>query len=229
MHIQQSWKFAFALFFFAGIAAAQPDHKSQTISVNGRAGEAMIYQIDGKAYVDLESLVRIAHGSMSFQGQRIVLQLPGSESDANAHASSSHEPSSAKMSQEFMRSSAQTLTVLKNWTTTLAHGIQNGVPGDGSRMVVFHDRAADALRLATIDATSNADQDALRLLTNHFNSVNAWSDKLISERKRMDTAKYSITPDALKNDESYQKISACSKFLSTMLPNGVFHDNYACH
>ena len=221
-----SWKLALSLLLLTGMAGAQPDHKAQTISINGRIGEAMIYQIDGKAYIDLESLARIANGSLSFQGNQIVLHLPASEPDA--HATSPPESSSVNLSQDFMRASAETLTVLKDWTNALAYGIQHGVPGDGSRMVVFHDRAADALRLATIAATSDADQDALRLLTNHSNSINTWSDKLIAERKRMDTAKYSITPNALKNDETYQKITACSKFLSTMLPNGVFHDNYAC-
>ena len=221
-----SWKFVLSLVLLSANAVAQSEHKVQTtLSINGRTGEATTYQADGKTYVDLESLVRIAHGSMSFQGHQIVLHLP---LESDSHASSAHESSNTRLSQNFMRSSAQTLTVLKDWTNSLAYGIQNGVPGDGSRMVVFHDRAADALRLAQIDATSNADQDALQLLTNHFNSINAWSDKLIAERKRMDTAKYSITPNALKNDESYQKISSCTKFLSTMLPSGVFHDNYSC-
>ena len=215
-----------SLLLLPSMAMAQANHKAQTLSINGRTGDVMVYQIDGKTYVDLESLVRITHGSMSYQNHQIVLSLPGSEPDS--HSSTAPETNSANLSQGFMRASAQTLTVLKDWTNTLAYGIQNGVPGDGSRLVVFHDRAADALRLAKIDATSHGDEDALRLLTNQFNSVSAWSDKLVAERKRMDTAKYSITPNALKNDETYQKITACTKFLGDMLPGGVFHDNYAC-
>jgi hypothetical protein len=214
-----------SLFLLATIAVAQGNQKTQTLSINGRAGEATIYQMGGKTYVDLESLVRIANGTMSFQGDRIVLHLPAGEMDLNA----SPEPSSPNLSQDFMRASLQTVTVLKDWTNTLAYGIQRGVPGDGSRMVVFHDRAADALRLAKVAAISNTDQDALQLLTNQFNTVSAWSDKLIGERKRMDTAKYSLTPDSLKNDENYQKISACTAFLSTMLSSGAFQDDYSCH
>ena len=216
------WKLIFSLFLLSGTAMAQPDRKTQTLSINGHTGEAAVYQIDGKTYVDLESLVRIANGSMSFQGNQIILHLPVSESDTNASGSNNN------MSQDFMRASLQALAVLKDWTSTLAYGIQHGVPGDGSRMVVFHDRAADALRQAKVAANSNADQDALHLLTNQFNAVSAWSDKLVGERKRMDTGKYSLTPDSLKNDETYQKISSCTRFLSTMLPNGEFQDDYAC-
>lgn len=208
-----------------GQAASQSRHESQPVSINGHDGEAIVYQIEGKSYIDLESLVRIANGSMSFKGKQIVINLPGSE-----QAYASEVPSSSSgLSQEFMRSSVGTLAILKNWTNTLAYGIQRGVPGDGSRMVIFRDKSAEALRLTQIAASSGSDQDALQLLTNHFNMVSAWSDKLVAERRRMDTGKYSMSQDALKNDEAFQKIDACTKFLSTMLPNGVFQDNYACH
>lgn len=133
------------------------------------------------------------------------------------------------MSQNFTREAVETLAILKNWTNALAYRIQHGVPGDGSRMIIFHDHAAEALRLATIVASSDADQNVLHLLTNHFNTVGGWSDRLIGERRRMDTGKYSMSQDALKNDETFQKIDARTKFLSIMLPNGVLEDSYACH
>jgi len=221
-----SWKLACTLIILSGVSNSQSGPVRQSLTLNGHSGEALVYHIDGKTYVDLESLVRIANGTMSFQGDRIILHLPASEPEEGT--SSVPDAGSSNLTQDFMRASVQTLTVLKDWSTTIAYAIQRGVPGDGSRIVLFHDRAADALRLTKIAASSNADQDALQLLTNHFNTVNAWSDKLIGERKRMDTGKYSLTPDALKNDETYQKISDCTKFLSTMLPNGVFQDDYAC-
>jgi hypothetical protein len=45
----------------------------------------------------------------------------------------------------------------------------------------------------------------------------------------MDTGKYSISADALKNDDTYQKITACTKFLNRMLPSGTYQDDYSCH
>ncbi len=211
-----------------GIAAAQSQSKyeQRTLEVNGHTGQAMVYQIDGKSYVDLESLARIANGSLGFRGDSIVLHLPA----AGAATDQSHEqPPTAGMTNDFMKASLQVVATLKEWTNVLAVGIQRGVPGDGSRLVVFHDKAADQLKIATVDAANESDQQALRLLTNHFNQVSNWSNKLVAERKNMDTAKYSITPNALANDETYQKITSCSKFLGSMLPGGQFHEGRSCN
>ena len=211
-----------------GVAAAQSQSKyeQRTLEVNGHTGQAMVYQIDGKSYVDLESLARIANGTLGFRGESIVLHLPA----AGAATDQSHDqPPTAGMTNDFMKASLQAVATLKEWTNVLAVGIQRGVPGDGSRLVVFHDKAADQLRIATVDAANESDQQALRLLTNHFNQVSNWSNKLVAERKNMDTAKYSITPNALANDETYQKITSCSKFLGSMLPSGQFHDGRSCN
>lgn len=211
--------------FLTGNTIAQSQYQQKTLVINGHTGDAMVYQIDGKSYVDLESLVRITHGSLSFGGGKIVLTIPaGGETQAQPP-----DQASPGLSDNFIRAALQDVATMKEWTTTLAHAVQRGVPGDGSRLVIFHDRAADQLRLAKVAASNDSDQSALRLLTNHFNVVSAWSDKLVSERKRMDTGKYSIDPNSLANDETYQKITGCSKFLNTMLPSGQFHDDRACN
>ena len=219
------WTFPCALLILLGVGASQSSHSTRSLSINGHTGEAIIYQIDGKSYIDLESLVRIANGSMSFRGDQITLHFPGD--DVSSAAPISNHGNTA-LSPQFMTSAVQTIAVLKDWTNTLAYAVQKGVPGDGSRLVVFHDRASQALHLTKVAASTDSDQNALHLLTNQFNTVNAWNDKLVAERKRMDTAKYSVSEDALKNDETYQKITACTKFLSTMIPGGTFHDEYSC-
>lgn len=207
--------------------AAQSGHKIRPLSVNGHTGEVIVYQIDGKSYVDLQSLVHIANGSITFKGDQIILSFPASEeatSGADLHA-----PQGAALSPDFMRAGVQELALLKDWVSKLAHAVQRAEPGDGSRVVILHDRALEGLHLAKVSASSNSDQNALQLLTSHFNTVSAWSDKLIGERKRADTAKYSMSPDALKNDEHYQKIMKCTQSLNSMVSGGTFHDDYACH
>jgi hypothetical protein len=209
-----------------GVASAQSKYTQKTLVINGHSGDAMVYQIDGKSYVDLESIVRIANGSLGFNGDRIVLTVPGG-GDAQPHQAD-HQ-ASAGLSNDFVRAALQDVATIKEWSNTLAFAIQRGVPGDGSRLVAFHDRAADQLRLAKVAAANDSDQNALRLLTNHFNLISSWNDKLVGERKRMDTGKYSIDANALANDETYQKITGCSKFLNAMLPSGQFHDDRVCN
>jgi hypothetical protein len=124
-----------------GVAVAQDAFHERTLVVNGHTGTAMVYTISGKAYVDLETLVRIGNGSVGFSGDKIIVTLT-----ADAHASK-QQPAPG-MSNDFMKAALQDLSTIKEWSTTLAHAIQRGVPGDGSRLVVFHDRAADQLKLA---------------------------------------------------------------------------------
>jgi hypothetical protein len=221
------WAVPCTLLILLSAAVSQSGHSTRSLSVNGRVGEAIVYQIDGKSYVDLESLVHIANGSMSIKGNQITLSFPA---DNSTHTESGSVPANVlELSTQFRTESVQTLAVIKEWTNALVYAVQHGVPGDGSRMVIFHDRADHALRLAEVASSSDSDRDGLRLLTNQFHTLSAWSEKLIGERRRMDTGKYSVSEGALKKDETYQKIAACSKFLSKMLANGTYDDDSNCH
>ena len=57
-----------------GLSQSPP--QSVTVKVNGSSGDARAVQINGKSYVDIESLARITNGSISFHGNQIVLTLP---------------------------------------------------------------------------------------------------------------------------------------------------------
>ena len=50
-----------------------------------------------------------------------------------------------------------------------------------------------------------------------------------SPTRRAQVPWYSISADALKNDDTYQRIIACTKFLNKMFPSGTYQDDYACH
>ncbi len=210
-------------------AQGQAEHVQRTLVINGQSGNATIYRIDGKSFVEVETLVRIANGSIAFQGDTIILTLPGPrEAMAPATATQAKQDDYA-LSGEFMKSSIASLAAVKQWINTLSYAAQQGVPGDGRRIVVLQDHAAETLLQAKAQATSDADQNALQLLTNNYNTLKAWSDKLIGERRSMDTGKYSLSADLIDRDETYQKIAACVKFLATMLSSGHFQDDRSCH
>jgi len=221
-----AWKLTTIFVLGIGACAAQTSHKRQTLVVNGHNGEAIVYQIDGRAFIELETLVRIANGSLSFRGDQIVLSFPAA---AAAVASPVGDTSSPAMSSDFRRAAVDHLGDIKEWINVVAYALRNGIPGDGSRLVVLHDRAAESLRHAQVAASTNAGQNAYQLLSNNFNNLSQWSDKLIRERRSMDTGKYSISPDAINNDPAYQKIGACTKFLANMIPSGQFADDGSCH
>jgi hypothetical protein len=221
------WRVALALVVLAGPAVSQSSHKLRAIEINGHTGETIVYHIDGKTFIELESLVRIGHGFISFRNDQIVLTLPPASDNTN------HEPSetmknNANMSSEFMRAAVQEVGIIKDWTNVMAYAVQRGTPGDGARLQVFRDRAAEGLRLAKVSVNSDSDHSAHILLAHLFDAVSGWTDKLVRERSSMDTGKYSMTENALGKDESYRKISTCATFLGNMLPGGHFQDDGSC-
>ena len=204
---------------------AQSEIRTKTLVINGRRGEATMYVIDGKAFVAVETIARIGHAEVTFQGDEIVVTFP----PAPSSSSDAHSAAASSMTPDFMREAIRCLSSLKEWQTVLARAIQRGVPGDGSRLVVFHDRAAEGLRLATVAASTSSDQNALQLLSNNFAQVDNWTRKLVQERKSMSSGNYSLTPDALDNDSEYQRLANCSNAVGSILSSGRYEDSSDCH
>jgi hypothetical protein len=227
-HERRVWILITAIVSFSIITFAQSDVQEFTVVLNGQSGRILVYRINGQAFVDIEALARIGNGSATIEGHRLIVMLPATSTPSPASTPPEGTPPEG-MTRDFMSAALKDLAIIKDWHTTIAQALQRGVPGDGSRLGPFHDRAVEGLRLATVEASSHSDQDALRLLTNHFNQVDRWKRKMVDARKSMGTANYSITPDALDNDSEYQAIASCSQFLSAMLAGGKYQDNGSCH
>jgi hypothetical protein len=213
----------FVLLNLAAVTYAQSDVQEFTLVLNGHSGQILVYRINGQSFVDVEALARIGQGSATVEKGELVLTLPATVASAPAGAPVE------KMTRDFKTAALKDLAIIKDWHATIAHALQRGVPGDGSRLVVFHDRAAEGLHLATVDASTHSDQESLRLLTNHFNQVDRWNRRLVDARKSMSTGHYSMSADALERDSEYQTIAHCSQFLSAMLAGGKYEDNDSCH
>jgi hypothetical protein len=72
------WPILLVLLLVPGLALSQAVQQSRTLIVNGQPGQVKVTEIDGRSYVDLESLVRIANGTLGFRGNQITLTLPSS-------------------------------------------------------------------------------------------------------------------------------------------------------
>ncbi len=221
------WRIAAMVVAGLGLALAQGQPQKRILVINGQSGEASLLEINGRCYIDLETLARIANGTLAFQGEQIILTLPAA--GAEAAAAPAQPDQAAGMSDGFMKEAVQALAKIKQWRSAIAYALQHGLPGDGSRVFIVRDRAAESLRMATVAASTDSDQNARQLLANHFDNVNAWSTQMVEARRSMSTANYSMSPDALNNDPQYQKIARCSDFLGTMLASGKFEDEAACH
>ncbi len=121
------------------------------------------------------------------------------------------------------------IALLREWASPIGYAIQNGYPIQEQWVSNYREQAANGLRMASIAATTPADKNALQLLTNEFEGVKRWSDKLVEASQNMNTAKYSMSPGSLRNEPDSQKLIACWHFLGTMLGSGTFQDDNSCH
>ena len=208
----------------SGIPWAQVTQQTRTVVINGHAGEAGAVQINGRTYIDLETLVRMGNGSLGFQGSKIILTLPIATGDA----SESQHSAAIGLSRDFMKAGIEEIALLREWASPLANAMQNGYPVTENWVAGYREKAASGLRLASVAASSGEDQNALQLLANEFEAVKEWSNKLVETRKSMD-AKYSLSATALQDDPLSQRIMSCARFLGPMLESGSFQDDPSCH
>ena len=219
------------MLLLCGVILAQVKPESRTLVVNGKAGEATVVQINSRTYVDLENLARIANGSLGFDKNQITLTLPGGyEASARAAAPAPDQPPAhVGLSRNFMMAGIETLAQMREWASTMAYAIQNGYGVTESWAADYREKAANALRQASASVSTDADRNAMQLLANEFEAVREWSNKLVEAKKSMDTAKYSTSPNALRDEPLSQKIISCGHFLGSMLGSAEFKDDPSCH
>ncbi len=218
-----------ALLTMSWCARAQAKQQGETLEINGQTGQAAVVHIDGRTYVDLESLAHIANGSVSFKGNRIVLDLPPSTASIAAGVAPPAQTDDAALSRDFMRAGMETIALMREWASPLANAVQNGYPVTENWVANYREQAAHGLRLASMAAATDADRRALQLLTNEFEAVRGWSNKLVEARRTMNAGQYSVSANALRDDPLSQKIVACGHFLAPMLASGSMQDDPSCH
>ncbi len=210
---------------------AQAQHQSRVLIVNGSSGEVPVISDNGHSYVDVTALATIANGSLSFSGNKILLTIPpgtGGSAPPSADASAP-PPDPTALSRPFMKAAVEEIALIREWAAPMAYNIQQGYPIQEDWVASNRQRAADGLRMASVAASTAGDHSAVDLLTNEFNGVGEWSDRLLQAAKSMDTAKYTMSPGTLRNEPLSQKLITCWHFLGSMLVSGTYQDDSSCH
>ena len=207
--------------------AAQAPRPKEALSLQGCAGKVNIVQIQGRALVDVEDLARITNGSITFEGDRIILNL---RCDGSKPATD--ETAKLGFSRPFMKAAIEAMASIREWGGMLYITVQNGYPvGNtmaGNTIEAYHGRAEDAVGIAASAAFNESDSRGLELLRNEFNNVRSWSDRYIKARSTLSAAEYTIRENALQNDPEVQSMVQCGQFLAQMFAGGTFQDQTAC-
>jgi len=205
------------------IAKAGQPHR--TLIVTGHAGELSVVEMGGRSYVEIHALAQLVNSSLSIDGNQMVLALPVPSVRIGATAPSGSHPAPAELSKDFIRAAIEEMSIIREWRSTLTNAVQRGYPITEEWIGSFRDEARKSLRLVQVAATTESDRSAFQLLTNVFNTMNKLSDRFLEANR---TRTY-ISPDALNNDPTDQRILTCAHSLAAMAANGQFMDDGSCH
>jgi len=208
---------------------AQAGEQLRTLVINGQLGEAALLQMNDKMYIDLQRLAQISKGAISYEGNRIVVDLRCASSPSHWKSGEEEQAANRLFSREFKRAGIEEIALMREWASTLANALQNGYPITESWIAGQRAQAQSGLAISSTAVSTDADRDGLQLLKREFENVQAWSTMLLASRKSLDTAKYAISPDALRNDPLSQKIVSCAHHLGQMLASGTYQDDSSCH
>ena len=229
--MRKGMKLAFTavVLLFAPMILAQSGEESRTLVINGQSGEVALLQMNNKMYLDLQRLAQISKGAISYEENRIVINLPCPSSPSLEKSGEAEQAANRLFSREFIRAGIEEIALMREWASTLANALQNGYPITENWVAGQRAQAQSGLAISSTAVSTDADRDGLQLLKREFENVQAWSNMLLASRKSLDTAKYAISPDALRNDPLSQKIVSCAHHLGQMLASGTYQEDSSCH
>jgi hypothetical protein len=198
----------------------------KTLVVNGKVMGTTVLQVDGRSYVDIETLAQLTNGSVKFESTRVVLTIPEARPASTAVAVAPPQAVPG-LTKEFASVAINALGNMKEWKAALETMVTYGLAVSPRWAQDYRDRAKTSLSEASIAATSSSDHNALQLLNHQFASLAKWASDLSAERRDLNGAR-TVDPDSLRTDQALAKISDCDRFLNSMLVRGSYVDGSGC-
>jgi hypothetical protein len=221
------WVVAAVAMFVVVVGLVQAAQQGTVLVLNGYTETVPVMQVNGKNYVNVEALARATNGSMSFNGNQIVLTLPAAGSGGGTAASQQAAPAANQntgFSKEFLTAAIEEMSTLREWHSALASAIANGFPVTGELVAPYQAQAATNLGLMQVAVSTQSDQGAAQLISNAYQKMKQLSDKYVTKRANLEF----VGPNALKNDPLDQNLIACGKSLRSMAGSGQFVDDGTC-
>jgi hypothetical protein len=206
-------------------ALSQVVQQTLSLIVSGKPGDAPVVQMNGRSYVEIEGLARVAGGSLSFKGNQIILTLAGAATSSASPPTSTTEPANQGFSKEFLRAGIEEMAAIREWRSVLANAVQHGYPISEDWLSVYRVQAVKSLNLASVAVSTDSDRDALGLLTNEFENMHKLSSAILESHKSMDY----VSPTTLADDPLDQRIMNCAHSLASMAAGRQFLDDGSCH
>jgi hypothetical protein len=200
--------------------ASKSQSKSEKFTVAGYPGQASIFQLNDKSYVEIEQLARLTNASLTFRADQIILTLSATPTQLT------EEPKPKPgFSKAFLRASIEQMGVIREWRSGLANAIQNSYPLGEDWFSAQRRNADKSLALVSTAMSTDDDRNAFPLLSAELNDMQKLSDNYLAMRQN---AEY-IPPDSLDSDSVDQQILSCSRGIAAMFSENKFQDVADCH
>ena len=224
----RAWKLAAQIAILtaaSAAAAAQQTRTAGTLMIAGQPEQAQLVRINGKSYVDVESLARMTQGTLRFEGARTVLTLPAASTSANVASAAANSAKVPRLTEGFLGAEIEALTQVREWHVSLVNAVNNSYPVTATWVSPMQRQAEARLQLALAAATSEPDRQASQLLQAEFTNMQQMSDQLLALH---DKASY-ISPAIFNNNTLDAKILGCEQALAAMAATKQFQDEVQCH
>ena len=208
------------------LLAQQTAPAKKALVVNGRTVPDAVIQINGHYYADIDAIAEATQGALRILPERVELTLPGEA----AHLPPPQAPqpqAKERITREFARAALNHLSQMREWKDAVIGMIKSGKPAE-SKLDEFRDRAVESLRVASISASTNSDQNALQLLRNEFAYMQQWDTSAMAANRAM-SGEQAVNPEFPERDSMVNRITGCHSFLNSMIVSGVFSDSQLCH
>ena len=216
----------------AGILFAQSTG-DKTLVVNGKTATSPVRLIDGRSYVDIETLAEVTNGTFAVEAHRILLTIPTSASIDRAAANPAPVNAAAAQNQQvitrdFAAAAISELAEMREYRGTIRAMITYGLAVSEAWAQNYQEQVMVGLRQADVAAATDADRSALQLLHNEVDKLNTWAGGVYAARQALNGAT-TVDPNALQNDQALAKIHSCGQFLNSMIVSRTFTDDPVCH
>lgn len=195
------------------------------LNLNGQQSQVPVTRLNGHSYIDVEALARAANGTISFQGNTMVLTVPGSSSTPPADSPAPAPQSNQGLTKEFLRAGIEAMAAIREWRSVLSNGVANSYPVTSLGLDSYRAQAAQAVRLASVAASTDGDRGAAQLVANEFDNMKKLSDRILAKGQSLSY----ISPDAVTSDPLDKQIITCARALAAMASSGQFLDESTCH
>src|ERR1035441_9948326 len=209
-----------ALLMLPAKVSSQSPQKANTFRISGHAGEAQILQLNGKSYVEIETLARLTQGTLSFKANQTTLTLP--RSNSGVQASAPH--AKAGLSTAFVQAGIEEMSVIREWRIAIVNAVQNNTPLTEDWVSTHHRLADKNLSLASAAASTDDDRSAFPMLTAEYNNMQKLSELYLAMRKQASA----ISPDNFNNSSLEDQILSCAQGFVSMTESHEYQD-HTCH